>query len=89
MRLDCGFLLRAARLALAGACFTSPAPLWAQVATLAATSSPSWEWPGTPADLIRAVTQGSSQAMVRDFKPAFGIDRLSAVRVTSQCTRTA
>jgi hypothetical protein len=39
--------------------------------------------------LIRAVTQGSFQAMVRDFKPAYGIDRLPSVRLTSQCTRTA
>ena len=89
MRLDCGFLLRGARLALVGACFASPAPLWAQAAPLATTSSPSWEWPGSPADLIRAVTQGSFQAMVRDFKPAYGIDRLPSVRLTSQCTRTA
>ena len=89
MRVDCGFLLRAARLALVGACFASPSPLWAQAAPLTATSSPSWEWPGTPADLIRAVTEGSFQAMVRDFKPAYGIDRLPSVRLTSQCTRTA
>ena len=27
--------------------------------------------------------------MVRDFKPAYGIDHLPSVRVTSQCTRTA
>jgi len=88
MRLDCGFLLRAARLALVGACFATHAPLWAQITPLAS-MSPTWEWPGTPADLIRAVTQGSFQAMVRDFKPAYGIDRLPSVRLTSQCTRTA
>ena len=87
MRLDCRLLLRAVRSALVGAFLFSPGALWAQTAPRAATA-PSWEWPGTPADLIRAVTQGSFQAMVRDFKPAYGIDRLPSVRVTSQCTRT-
>jgi len=49
----------------------------------------SWEWPGTPAELIRAVTQGAFAVMVRDFKPLFGIERLPAVKITNQCTLTA
>ena len=87
--LHCNVFLRTAAFALSAGCVAAPEPLWAQAAPLAATSSPSWEWPGSPADLIRAVTQGSFQAMVRDFKPAYGIDRLPSVRLTSQCTRTA
>ena len=86
--LHCNVFLRTAAFALSAGCVAAPSPLWAQSAPLASTS-PSWEWPGTPADLIRAVTQGSFQAMVRDFKPAYGLDRLPSVRVTSQCTRTA
>ena len=53
------------------------------------TTNQPWEWPGTPADLIRAVTEGSFQAMVRDFKAAYGIERLPTVNVTNQCSRTA
>ena len=85
---QCSVLLRKAALALCASCVSAPTALVAQTKPLTATS-PSWEWPGSPADLIRAVTQGSFQAMVRDFKPAYGIDRLPSVRVTSQCSRTA
>ena len=85
---QCSVLLRKTVLALCASWVSAPAALVAQTKPLTATS-PSWEWPGSPADLIRAVTQGSFQAMVRDFKPAYGIDRLPSVRVTSQCSRTA
>ena len=85
---QCSVLLRKAALALCASCISTPAALVAQAKPLTA-PSPSWEWPGSPADLIRAVTQGSFQAMMRDFKPAYGIDRLPSVRVTSQCSRTA
>ena len=88
MRLDCRFLLQAARGALVGACLFAPAPLVAQTRPLVA-PSPSWEWPGTPGELIRAVTQGTFQAMVSDFKAAYGIERLPSVKVTNQCERTA
>ena len=85
---QCSVLLRKAALALCASCISAPGALVAQAKPLTATS-PSWEWPGSPADLIRAVAQGSFQAMLRDFKPAYGIDRLPPVRVTSQCSRTA
>ena len=78
----------AAALGLMGACCLTGASLAATPAD--GTKPPqSWEWPGTPADLIRAVTQGSFQAMVRDFKAAYGIAHLPAVKVTNQCTLTA
>jgi hypothetical protein len=88
MRLDCRFLFPAVGLALVGAWFSAPVALLAQSVPPAARSQ-SWEWPGTPADLIRAVTQGTFQAMVRDFKLAYGIERLPSVRMTNECTRTA
>ena len=85
---QCSVLLRKTVLALCASWVSAPTALVAQAKPLTATSQ-SWEWPGSPADLIRAVTQGSFQAMMRDFKPAYGIDRLPSVRVTSQCSRTA
>lgn len=85
---QCSVLLRKAAVALFASCVSASSCLVAQAYPPTA-PSPSWEWPGGPADLIRAVTQGSFQAMVRDFKPAYGIDRLPSVRVTSQCSRTA
>lgn len=80
--------MRASGLALVGACCCGAVAGWAVSPAHAATPQ-AWEWPGTPADLIRAVTQGAFQAMVRDFKAAYGIARLPAVKVTNQCTRTA
>jgi hypothetical protein len=35
------------------------------------------------------VTQGTFQAMVSDFKAAYGIERLPSVKVTNECNRTA
>ena len=88
MRLNCRFLLLATRLALVGVGLSAPTALYAQASPLGA-PSPAWEWPGTPGDLIRAVTQGTFQAMVRDFKAAYGIERLPSVKVTNACNRTA
>jgi hypothetical protein len=88
MRFPGGVVIGAAGLVLLGS-------VWGAITVRAATpaeplTTPQpWEWPGTPADLIRAVTQGSFQAMVRDFKGAYGIERLPSVKVTNQCSRTA
>ena len=86
--------VRAMGLSLWGAYCLTPANGLAAAAGVPAApgvpaSPPAWEWPGTPGDLIRAVTQGTFQAMVRDFKAAYGIERLPSVRVTNQCTRTS
>ena len=88
MRFDGGVAVGVASLVLLG---------WGCGATSVSAATPArplstphpWEWPGTPADLIRAVTEGSFQAMVRDFKAAYGVERLPAVKITNQCSRTA
>ena len=79
---------KAAALALLGPCCW-PAATRAATPIDGSKASQSWEWPGTPAELIRAVTEGSFQVMVRDFKAAYGVERLPAVKVTNQCTLTA
>jgi hypothetical protein len=88
MRLHRSVLKRPSGLAWAAVC--SFGVLAAGADALAQALTPeAWEWPGTPADLIRAVTQGAFQAMVRDFKAPYGIARLPSVKVTNQCRRTA
>jgi hypothetical protein len=88
MRFHCSVVFSAAGLVLLGSVW-GPATVHAATPAEPLTTPQPWEWPGTPADLIRAVTQGSFQAMVRDFKAAYGIERLPSVKVTNQCSRTA
>ena len=88
MRFHCSVVFGAAGLILLGSVW-GPATVHAATPAEPLTTPQPWEWPGTPADLIRAVTQGSFQAMVRDFKAAYGIERLPSVKVTNQCSRTA
>ncbi|MEN9877900.1 MAG: hypothetical protein RLZZ158_939 [Cyanobacteriota bacterium] len=51
--------------------------------------NPGWDWPGPPSSLIRVVTEGSFQAMINDFKHAYGLQRMPGVTVTNRCERTS
>ena len=48
-----------------------------------------WDWPGPPSSLIRVVTEGSYQAMITDFKQAYGLQQMPSVTVTNRCERTS
>lgn len=88
MRFHSSWLIGPTGLSLAVSLLGATAALAATPLETGTTARP-WEWPGTPADLIRAVTQGAFQAMVRDFKGAYGIERLPSVKVTNECNRTS
>jgi len=51
--------------------------------------NPGWDWPGPPSSLIRVVTEGSYQAMITDFKQAYGLQQMPSVTVTNRCERTS
>ncbi|NBQ21552.1 MAG: hypothetical protein EBU30_07840 [Synechococcaceae bacterium WB6_3B_236] len=51
--------------------------------------NPGWDWPGPPSSLIRLVTEGSYQAMITDFKQAYGLQQMPSVTVTNRCERTS